>query len=469
MVKKKLDDILEKVLVPTNEYTYKVPDNWVWVDYHFAVENLTSSKKKLKQREYNKAGSIPVIDQGVRKIGGYTDRAELIYDGELPVIIFGDHTKCIKFIDFIFVQGADGVKVLRANNNLLKEKYLYYLMLNQNLPDKGYSRHYKFLKETPIQIAPKGEQNRIISKIGSLFSKIERASELIEEAREEFENRKASIIVKAFRGELTIKWREKNPNTKVEILKKDGCLEKCEFKNTFDNYIEEYYKIPDTWQSVMLKDVVQVNPKKMDASNIRDEQLCTFIPMASVSAITGEIEVYETRKFSEVKKGYTNFLEDDVLFAKITPCMENGKVSIAKDLINRFGYGSTEFYVLRSSEYILTKYLYYLVRSQTFRGEAKSFMSGAVGQQRVPKSFIEEYFLGLPSIDEQKEIVRILDNLLSFESEIEELTQLEDQIELLKKSILAKAFRGKLGTNDPTEESAMELLKETLREKLKNN
>ena len=107
---------------------------------------------------------------------------------------------------------------------------------------------------------------------------------------------------------------------------------------------------------------------------------------------------------------------------------------------------------------LFNRYLYHLVRSQSFRAEAKAVMTGAVGQQRVPKSFLESYPIALPSVPEQTEIVRILDSLFTKEQQAKEAAEaVLEQIDLLKKSILARAFRGELGTNDPTEESAVGL------------
>lgn len=108
--------------------------------------------------------------------------------------------------------------------------------------------------------------------------------------------------------------------------------------------------------------------------------------MASLSEITGEIVAPEIRTLRKVKNGFTNFSEGDVVFAKITPCMENGKSAIIGKLINDIGYGTTEFYVLRCGEELSNKYLHYIVRSKKFRDEAKLNMTGAVGQQRVPKN-----------------------------------------------------------------------------------
>ncbi|QHZ48756.1 hypothetical protein M654_022190 [Bacillus sp. NSP9.1] len=142
--------------------------------------------------------------------------------------------------------------------------------------------------------------------------------------------------------------------------------------------------------------------------------------------------------------------------------MENGKISIARNVKNGYGFGSTEFHVLRTSEYINEQYIHYLVRSQRFRTEAKREMTEAVGQQRGPKSFLINYQLPLPPKEEQDAIVKILNEIFSKDDYSKLIIQLESSLETLKQSILSKAFRGELGTNDPSEENAIELLKEVL-------
>jgi type I restriction enzyme S subunit len=132
--------------------------------------------------------------------------------------------------------------------------------------------------------------------------------------------------------------------------------------------------------------------------------------MPAVSEVTASIERPEIRTYAEVKKGFTYFGNEDVLFAKITPCMENGKSAIATKLYNGVGFGSTEFHVIRANKkLLLPKFLHYFIRQQSFRNMAKSRMRGAVGQQRVPKDFLDDVKLPLPPLSEQRRIVEILD------------------------------------------------------------
>lgn len=127
----------------------------------------------------------------------------------------------------------------------------------------------------------------------------------------------------------------------------------------------------------------------------------------------GFVQPHDNRPFREVSKGYTRFRDGDVLFAKITPCMENGKAAIAMDLKNGLGCGSTEFHVLRPNAEILAEYLWRFVRQRSFRVEAERHMTGAVGQRRVPADFLKETILDLPPVDEQRRILERLRGLLT--------------------------------------------------------
>lgn len=143
------------------------------------------------------------------------------------------------------------------------------------------------------------------------------------------------------------------------------------------------------YPSMAIEDVAEVNPRASKAL-IPEDLPVSFVPMTAVGAADGSILVKETRPAGEVKKGFTAFLEGDVLFAKITPCMENGKMAVVPALENGYGFGSTEFHVLRPKSGMDAKYLYYYVSSQAFRSEAERYMTGAVGQRRVPTTYIKD-------------------------------------------------------------------------------
>lgn len=186
-----------------------------------------------------------------------------------------------------------------------------------------------------------------------------------------------------------------------------------------------------------LKSVVEINPPKDRINALPGNTEVSFIEMASVSN-DGFIEKMETKKLGEVRKGYTFFVNNDVILAKITPCMENGKCAYINGLNNNLGFGSTEFFVLRPSRKILGKYLYYMMNRKVFRTAAEKNMTGASGHRRVPKSFIEHYQIPLPSIETQENIVRELDK---HERRIAELKSQISEAKAKKASILDKYLK----------------------------
>ena len=455
MAKKKmtLEEKLEEAIV--KDIPYEVPENWVWSNIgsiSLEIKNGTTIKQNKDEIgikvtrieslqnngiDLNRLGTIVEIEK-IKEQDYYIDG-----DIVLSHINSLEHVGKTALIDNSLLPLVHGMNLLRirVNKNLILPKYFQFytrgydykkfVIDRVNRAVNQVSLNQKNLSDVPMPIPPLKEQQRIVDKIESLFEKLDKAKKLIEEARDDFEKRKQSLLEKAFRGELTKEWRAKNNIIRSEERSKLG-------------------------------DIVKINPKRDKLIDIDDNKECTFVPMPSVSEITGVVENPLIEKYSKVKKGYTYFKENDVIFAKITPCMENGKSAIVTNLIDGIGFGSTEFHVIRCNENVLNRFIYHLVRSKFFRDSASQHMTGAVGQRRVPKSFLEEYEIVLPTIEEQKEIVRILDKLLEQESKIDELTKLEEQIELIKKSILAKAFRGQLGTNCEDDESAIELLKEIL-------
>ena len=194
-----------------------------------------------------------------------------------------------------------------------------------------------------------------------------------------------------------------------------------------------------------LGEVCGINPRRPKSFNRPLNALTTFVPMAVVDEKTGTIARPEVVPYSKVSKGYTYFEENDVLFAKITPCMQNGKHVIARDLIDGSGFGTTEFHVLRPNSNLLPEWIHFFIRQPYFLQEATAYFTGAVGQQRVPEEFLANYMIPLPLLLVQQ---RIATELKEKMAEVEKLrTFIEKQLEAindLPQSILKKAFRGKL-------------------------
>nr|WP_255612675.1 restriction endonuclease subunit S [Alcanivorax sp. 1008] len=150
---------------------------------------------------------------------------------------------------------------------------------------------------------------------------------------------------------------------------------------------------PKGWNIGGFIDICEINPK---AAKYEDAFEVSFVPMPCVSEDSHMLKQHEIRTYKEVKKGFTPFLENDVLFAKITPCMENGKAAIATGLRNGVGFGSTEYHVFRARNPDYASFIYALVHLPSFRVQAANSFSGAVGHKRVPREFLEDYKLILP-------------------------------------------------------------------------
>lgn len=197
-------------------------------------------------------------------------------------------------------------------------------------------------------------------------------------------------------------------------------------------------------RTVYLSEAVELNPKP-DRRALTDDTEVSFVPMAAVEAASGHMDPSAIRRYAEVKKGYTHFQDGDVLFAKITPCMENGKMAVAHSLRNGVGLGSTEFHVLRPREGVDPHYVYHFVSSGRFRSEAAHHMTGAVGQKRVPLAFLEQSQIPLPDLDEQCRIVAEFEKQFSrLDEAVAGLQRVKANLKRYKAAVLKAAVEGRL-------------------------
>ena len=170
------------------------------MQYKLLVKKVSvSADKKTKQKDYMSSGKLPIIDQGKLLIGGYTDDISKQLPCNLPVIVFGDHTKNVKFISFPFGAGADGIKVLEPKSDMLA-KYLYYgtLYLTFKIEDKGYARHYQHIEKQDLPVPPLPEQERIVSRIEELFSELDKAVETLKKTKEQLAVYRQAVLKEAF-------------------------------------------------------------------------------------------------------------------------------------------------------------------------------------------------------------------------------------------------------------------------------
>lgn len=487
------EERLIKAVIPKEEEPYKLPDNWVWTRLENISEKITDGAHKTPT--YVKEG-VPFISvKDIRNNEIFFDDTKFISleehkelykrcnpeKGDVLVTKSGTIGRTAIVKDDIEFSLFVSVALIKNIKNVINSNFLSYAMqdfinkIDVSRDIKGgviKNYHISDMKKQLVPLPPLDEQKRIVEKLDSLFEKTEKIKEIIEEVKEKTSSRREAVLSRAFTGELTEKWRAENKTENAkelllkineEKLKNNPKVKIKDISEMLVNEDEIPYKIPDNWVWTRLGDITEINPKKKVLDFNEDEEV-SFVPMKSVSEETGRIEKIEYEKYSKLKKGYTQFIEEDVLFAKITPCMENGKCAIAENLKNNIGYGTTEFHVLRCYQGVINSLLHKFLRQENFRKEAEYNMTGSVGFRRVPVDFLKSTLFPLPPLDEQKEIVRILDKVFEEENKISELISLEEKVEILEKTILDKAFRGELGTGNIDDEPAIELLKRVLEE-----
>jgi type I restriction enzyme S subunit len=228
-------------------------------------------------------------------------------------------------------------------------------------------------------------------------------------------------------------------------------------------------ELPKGWERVSLSSIAKINPPL--GREIDDETTnVNFVPMRAVEAEGGGLLRPETRQYGQVKKGFTAFLSGDVIMAKITPCMENGKTTVVPELPGQICFGSTEFHVLRPEKDVQARWVANYLLQHSMRQEAQRKMAGGVGQMRVPVSFLDSLPLPLAPAAEQRRIAETLDELLSdLDAGIAALERAQTKLSHYRAAVLKAAVEGTLTAEwrrqNPTTEPASELLKHILVER----
>lgn len=321
---------------------------WDFVEIENTIEKVKYTAK-IKKAKFLDKGKYPIIDQSEKFIAGYWNRKEDVFRVSNPIVIFGDHTKCFKYIDFDFVLGADGVKILKPTDEYVP-KFFYFILSNLKIKNLGYSRHYKELKRMKIPLPPLEIQEQIVAELDNYQKIIDGAKQVVEN-----------------------------------------------YKPTF--------KIDPEWETVEIGSVCEFNPKKSEVRNLADDLEVSFVPMADLNEYKMLFNVKQIKNKAEVYKGYTYFKENDVLLARVTPCFENGKSGIARSLKNNIGFGSSEYFVYRAKEKILPEWIYYFISSLNFIESGKSHMTGTGGLQRLTKDYATRYKIPIPALEVQQQIV----------------------------------------------------------------
>lgn len=410
------EERLAAALVPEEEQPYELPKGWKWVRIGKIFIDVTDSQKKIKQKEYLLKGKWPVIDQGQHFIGGYSDADELIYTDELPVIIFGDHTRNVKYIDFQFIQGADGVKVLKPQS-FIYSKFLFWLLKGTPFPSLGYRRHFPVLKKMVAPLPPLDEQQRLVARIESLFAKLDAAKAKVQTVLYSHETRKAALLHDAFAGKLTAKWRkEQGLSLNVwRIEKLENLCEKITCGKTPKNDIAPQGEIPYLKVYNIVNDKIDFQSKPQ------------YIPR----------DVHETKlKSSRLKP-------NDVVMNIVGPPLR--KIAVIPDTYPEWNMNQA-IVRFRPKDDLNYRFLYYALLNPETLDDVIQKTKGVVGQANISITQSRNLKIKLPSLPEQQEIVRILDRLLAREQCVQQAAaETLAAIDSMKQSILARAFRGELG------------------------
>lgn len=364
-------------------------------------------EKKLKQKEYLKEGLFEVVDQGQSLIGGYSNDSSLVVKCDLPVIIFGDHTKCVKFIDFPFVAGADGVKVLRAKEGV-DSKYLYYytLLLTKKIVDKGYARHYQFLEKMEVDIPSLPEQNRIVNKIEELFFELDSAVETLKKIKGQLSAYRRAVL----NCDLTMdneKWKYVPINEIVEIINSGSTPKSDKMYSSGEIQFIKVYNLAFDGSINLSKDPVFIDK-----------------------------DVHEgLLKRSKVRAG-------DVLINIVGPPL--GKVSIIPDGDQEYNINQA-IVMFRPNELVQSKFLAYYLMSPQVVSWLNSTSKATAGQYNVKVSTCREIRFPKVPISEQNQIVKRIETKLAACDDIEKkVNDVLAQAEAMRQSILKKAFEGGL-------------------------
>ena len=317
----------------------------------------------------------------------------------------------------------------------ISKKYLYYYLLH--VVDQLYAKAHgsgmvhitiKPFKATTIPLPPLPEQQRIVDRIESLYAKLDEAKQKAQDALDSFETRKAAILHKAFTGELTARWRNEH----------GVGIESWE-ETSLGKYVDSQYGYTESASQE------QIGPKFLRITDIQNGIVnWDDVPFCKIS--DSDFDRYAVSK-------------NDIVIARTGAT--TGKSYLIVDDVEAV-FASYLIRIKIKSAKLSPQYLYCFLQSQMYWSQITEFSAG-IAQPGVNAKKLKEIILPIPAVPEQTEIVRILDDLLAKEQQAKEATEaMLEQIDLIKKSILARAFRGELGTNDPTEESAVELVKEVI-------
>ena len=437
------EEKLQQALVPEAEQPYKVPANWRWTYVKYVSEVVTGGTPSKKHTEYY-SGNFPFFKPADLDAERYVyDASEyLSEEGKKVSRIIPKYSTAVCCIGSIGKSGyleVEGTTNQQINSAIPKfnSLYLYYFIKSEYFIEQLWRKasattisivNKSKMEDCVFPLPPLTEQQRIVERIESLFAKLDEAKEKLQNVLDGFETRKAAILHKAFTGELTAKWRKQHGISM------------------------------DSWEEKALQEVCS---SIYDGDHMPPPKSETGIPFLVISNVnTGYLSFENTRFVPEEYYNSLNMVrkpcKGDVLYTLVG----SYGISVIVDTDRNFCF--QRHMALLKPKNIDTRYLWYTLQTQQTYEKATKIATGTA-QLTVPIKGLRQMEIYVPTLQEQTEIVRIIDGLLAKEQQAKELAEnVLDKIELIKKSILARAFRGELGTNNPADESAVELLKRVL-------
>ena len=422
-----LEERLEQALIPNWDEPYKLPQNWCWVKLSTACSLENGEKSTEKNLVYLDAKTLRGVTEPQTRDSGI-----VVNKDQKVILVDGENSGEVFVVPYRGYMGST-FKILNIATNA-DEMYIRYF-IDQNREKLKNSKvgsaiphlNKDLFFDLKLPYPPLNEQKRIVSHIESFFAKLDEAKEKAQDVVDCFETRKAAILHKAFSGELTAKWREEND---VDI----------------SNYVKRRFD-----------EVAIIKSNLVDPA---EYQNYPHIAPDNIEKKTGVLLEYNTIAEDGVKSGKHRFYPGQILYSKIRP-------NLSKVVVVDFdGLCSADMYPIEAIGD--AKCLWYFMLSENFLEQASSAGSRSV-LPKINQKELSALTVTIPnSIEEQKEIANIIDSLFAKEYQVKESAEaVIEQIDTMKKAILARAFRGELGTNDPTEASAIELIKPIIEEKIK--
>ena len=404
--------------IKEEEIPFEIPESWEWVRLPNLVYSVGNKSNQILAKEVKPKGRYAAVSQGQKIIDGYTDCAEKVI-ADLPVIMFGDHTRNVKYIDFPFVISADGTKFMKPI--CINPLYLFYWMIitSEQLRNRGYARHYSLLKSKTVPLPPLAEQKRIVAKIEELLPHVEqygKAHDELTALNEKFpEAMKKSVLQYAMEGRLVEQRAEEG--TAKELLKeikaekarlvKEGKIKKE--KPLPEIKAEEIpFEIPESWEWVRWGDLSQSIQYGYNAPAKEHGR----IKMVRISDIHDNIILWDTVPYCDISESDIEAYrleKNDILFARTGGTV--GKSYLVNDRPEEAVYAG---YLIRTrySSLLMPQYLKYFMESQLYWTQLRSGTI-ATAQPNCNGKTLSKMMLPLPPLAEQKRIVAKIEELLA--------------------------------------------------------